>query len=227
MSENYYEKPLFIAEISGNHNGSRERAIELVEKAASAGVKAIKLQTYTADTITLDVDTPAFHISESHSLWGSQKLFDLYTMAHTPWEWHEEIFDLCRSLDVMPFSTPFDETAVDFLEELNCPIYKIASLEIVDLPLISKVAQTNKPMIISTGTATIEEIESAVATARDAGNKDLTLLVCTSSYPADPAEANLKRMEFLADKFKVKTGLSDHTRICCQYCRRSSWCKRY
>lgn len=203
--------PLIVAEISGNHNQDLNRALEIIRACADSGVRAVKIQTYTADTITLNVDSPQFQISSDHSLWGSKNLYELYKEAHTPWEWHKEIFDLCRQLNVMPFSTPFDETAVDFLEKLDCPIYKIASLEIVDLPLISKVANTKKPMIISTGTATIKEIDSAVSVARDSGAGDLTLLVCTSSYPANPAEANLKRMEFLSNKFKVKIGLSDHT----------------
>lgn len=200
-----------VAEISGNHNRDLNRALEIVRRSAESGIDAIKLQTYTPETITLDVDSPEFRITASHSLWGSRTLYDLYEEAHTPWEWHDEIFRLCRKLNVVPFSTPFDETAVDFLEELNCPIYKIASMEIVDLPLISKVAATRKPLIISTGTAVLDEVGLAVETARDFGAQDITLLVCTSSYPASPYDANLSRMKLLKEKFGVKVGFSDHT----------------
>jgi N-acetylneuraminate synthase len=203
--------PKFVAEISGNHNGSLERALELVNKIGEAGAKYLKIQTYTADTMTLDVDYPQFRITNSHKLWGGQKLYDLYKIAHTPWEWHREIFNHCRKLGITPFSTPFDESAVDFLESLDCPLYKIASLEIVDLPLIAMAAQTKKPLIISTGTATLEEIADAVEVSRENGTDDLTLLVCTSSYPAEPREANLARIAFLRERFNVKVGLSDHT----------------
>lgn len=202
---------MIVAEISGNHNGSLDRAKKIIEGCAFAGANAVKIQTYTADTITLNVDHANFTISPSHPLWGGRTLYDLYSEAYTPWEWHKPIFEHCRKLGLIPFSTPFDETAVDFLESLNCPIYKIASLEIVDLPLISKVAETMKPLIISTGTATLDEIEQAVETARTHGTVDLTLLVCTSSYPANPIEANLSRMKLLKDKFGVKVGFSDHT----------------
>jgi pseudaminic acid synthase len=205
------KKPFIIAEISGNHNGSLDRALEIVRAIADTGVDAIKIQTYTADTITLDVDAPAFRISADHELWGARTLHDLYEEAHTPWEWHAPIFDLAKSLGLQAFSTPFDETAVDFLESLDVPLYKIASLEIVDLPLIKQVAQTGKPMIISTGTASIGEVAAAVEAAREGGCDDLTLLACTSSYPALPDDANLRRMPAMGAMFDVKVGLSDHT----------------
>jgi N-acetylneuraminate synthase len=197
--------------MSGNHNGSLDRALKIVEAAAEAGADAIKLQTYTADTITLDVDTPEFRVSDDHPLWGGRKLYDLYREAHTPWEWHEQLFNRASELGMVAFSTPFDETAVDFLEGLNVPLYKIASMEIVDIPLIQKVAQTKKPMIISTGTASLEEIEEAVDAARGQGCEDLTLLVCSSSYPAKPADVHLARLEVLKRQFGVRVGYSDHT----------------
>ena len=203
--------PMIVAEISGNHNGSLDRALDIVRAAAGAGAHAVKLQTYTADTITLDVDTPAFRLSEGHELWGSRRLYDLYVEAHTPWEWHAPVFELARELGMLAFSTPFDETAVDFLESLDVPLYKIASFEIVDLPLIDQVARTGKPLIISVGTATIAEVAAAVDTARAAGCNDLTLLACTSSYPAEPDDANLRRIPVLSELFGVKAGLSDHT----------------
>lgn len=205
------ETPFIIAEMSGNHNGSLDRALAIVEAAAEAGADAIKLQTYTADTITLDVDTPLFRVSEDHSLWGGKKLYDLYTEAHTPWEWHAEIFKRAGELGLVAFSTPFDETAVDFLEQLEAPLYKIASMEIVDIPLIQKVAATKKPIIISTGTALLGEIEEAVRAARGHGCTDLTLLVCSSSYPAQPSDVNLARLEILRSLFGVRVGYSDHT----------------
>lgn len=211
MVENSSQAPFVIAEISGNHNGSLDRALEIVRAVADAGASAVKIQTYTADTITLDVDTPAFRVSEGHELWGSRTLHDLYEEAHTPWDWHKPIFDLATELGLIAFSTPFDETAVEFLESLNVPLYKIASLEIVDLPLIKLVAETGKPMIISTGTATIGEVAAAVAAAREGGCIDLTLLACTSSYPAVPDDANLRRIPVMAEMFGTKVGLSDHT----------------
>jgi pseudaminic acid synthase len=203
--------PMIVAEVSANHNGSLERALEIVRQVAASGAHAVKLQTYTADTITLDVDTPAFRVSDGHELWGSRRLYDLYEEAHTPWEWHEPIFSLARELGLIAFSTPFDETAVDFLESLNAPIYKIASLEIIDLPLISKVAGTGKPMIVSVGTASVGEVSDAVGAARAGGCEDLTLLVATSSYPARSDDANLSRMAVMREMFDVKVGLSDHT----------------
>lgn len=203
--------PFVVAEISGNHNGSLERALRIVETAASAGADAVKIQTYTADTITLDVDTPAFRVSSGHALWGDRTLYSLYQEAHTPWEWHKPIFDAARQAGLLAFSTPFDESAVDFLEALDVPMYKIASLEIVDLPLIRRIAQTGKPLVISTGTATLTEVGAAVEAARAGGCEDVTLLVCTSSYPASPDEAHLRRIPALASLFGVKVGLSDHT----------------
>lgn len=203
--------PKIIAEMSGNHNGSLDRALQIVRAAAEAGCHFLKIQTYTADTITLAVDSPQFRVSEGHELWGGKTLHDLYEQAHTPWEWHKPIFELARELGMQAFSTPFDETAVDFLESLSVPMYKIASLEIVDIPLIELVASKKKPLIISTGTATIGEIAAAVEAARSAGCQDLTLLVCTSSYPANPEDANLARMSALKQMFGVKVGLSDHT----------------
>lgn len=203
---------MIVAEVSGNHNGSLERAREIIRMVASTGCPAVKLQTYRPDTITLDVDSPDFRLSDGHELWGSRSLWELYEEAHTPWEWHSELFELARSLGLVIFSTPFDETAVDFLETLDCPLYKIASLEIVDLPLIRKAARTGKPLIISTGAATFDEVTAAVSASREAGCVDLTLLVCTSSYPANPDDAHLRRMQTLADTFGVKVGLSDHTR---------------
>jgi pseudaminic acid synthase len=206
-----HPSPLIVAEISGNHNGSLDRALDIVRAAADAGAGAVKLQTYTADTITLDVDTPAFRLSEGHELWGGRRLYDLYLEAYTPWEWHQPVFDLAKELGLVAFSTPFDETAVEFLESLDVPLYKIASLEIVDTPLIELVAQTGKPMIISVGTASIGEVAAAVEAARRGGCTDLTLLACTSSYPAIPDDANLLRMPTMAKMFDCKVGLSDHT----------------
>ena len=200
-----------IAELSGNHNGSLELALRTVDAIANTGAKYFKLQTYTADTITLPVTGGLFNVSDGHELWGSRNLYDLYTEAHTPWEWHKPIFDRARNRGLVPFSTPFDETAVDFLEDLDVPLYKIASLEIVDLPLISYVARTGKPMIISTGTATLAEVAEAVETARSGGCKDLTLLVCTSSYPAKAADSHLARLPYLKALFDVSVGFSDHT----------------
>ena len=202
--------PMIIAEVSGNHNGSLDRAFKIVRAASEAGAHAIKLQTYTADTITLDVDLPAFRVGADHTLWGSRRLHDLYREAHTPWEWHAPLFDLARDLGLIAFSSPFDETAVEFLEDLNVPMYKIASLEIVDLPLIQQVARTRKPIIMSVGTASMVEVAQAVEAARDAGCDDLTLLVCTSSYPAAAADANVRRVPALAELFGVKVGFSDH-----------------
>lgn len=203
--------PFVIAEISGNHNGELSRALEIISAVAQTGAKAVKIQTYTADTITMNVDSDDFRISSDHELWGNRTLYSLYKEASTPWEWHSEIFHHARSEGLVPFSTPFDESAVDFLESLECQIYKIASLEIVDLPLIRTAASTGKPLIISTGTATLEEVVQATDAARGAGCTDITLLVCTSSYPAQPRDAHLSRMALLKDRLDVKVGLSDHT----------------
>ncbi len=199
----------YIAEISGNHSGSLDKAHSLVDAAADAGATAVKFQTYTPDTMTLNLES--FSVSQDHNLWGGRTLYSLYQQAMTPWEWHAELFDHCRTRGVIPFSSPFDPTAVEFLESLNAPIYKIASLETSDHQLIKLVGETGKPTIISTGATELEEIEELVSIFRATGNQDLTLLVCTSSYPADPRDANISRMELLRKKFDVKVGLSDHT----------------
>ena len=206
---NRIESPLFIAEVSANHLGSLARAKEIVISAAKAGATAVKFQTYTADTMTLDL--PQFVISEDHELWGGRRLYELYREAHTPWEWHKELFELARDLNLIPFSSPFDLTAVKFLETLNAPMYKIASMETGDHRLIRAAAETGKPLIISTGATQWEEIEQAVEVFEKTGNRDLTLLVCTSSYPSDPRESHISRMETLRKYFGCKVGLSDHT----------------
>jgi pseudaminic acid synthase len=203
--------PFVIAEMSANHNGSLDRALEIVDAVAASGAQALKLQTYTADTMTIDVDLPAFRISDEHGLWGGQVLYDLYQRAHTPWEWHEPIFERAGKHGLTVFSSPFDDTAVDLLEELGAPAFKIASSEIVDLPLIRRAAATTRPMIISTGMATVGEIHSAVAAARESGATELVLLVCTASYPASPADSHVRGIPLMADTFDVVVGLSDHT----------------
>ena len=203
--------PFIVAEMSGNHNQSLQRALEIVEAAARAGVAAVKLQTYTADTITLDINQGDFFIKDTDSLWQGRSLHELYKEAYTPWEWHEAIFKRCRELGLMAFSTPFDETAVDFLESLEVPCYKIASFENTDLPLIRKVAATGKPMIISTGMASVAEIDETVRVAREAGCEDLILLKCTSSYPASPEDSNLLTIPHMRKLFDCPVGLSDHT----------------
>jgi len=203
--------PLVIAEMSGNHNQSLDRALAIVDAAADAGAHAIKLQTYTADTMTLDVDTPEFRIDDPKSLWNGQSLYTLYQQASTPWKWHAPLFERARSRGLIAFSTPFDETAVDFLETLDVPCYKIASFENTDLPLIRRVAATRKPLIMSTGMATIEELEASVSVARDAGCSDLILLKCTSAYPATAADANLATLPHMRELFQCEVGLSDHT----------------
>jgi pseudaminic acid synthase len=209
LGENH--PPFIVAEMSGNHNQSLDRALEIVEAAAKSGVHALKLQTYTAETMTLDFDEGEFFISDPNSLWEGQSLYKLYQQAHTPWAWHEQIFKRCQELGLICFSTPFDETAVDFLESLNIPCYKIASFENTDLPLIRKVASTGKPMIISTGMASIAELDETVRTAREAGCQDLILLKCTSTYPAIPENTNLLTIPHLRELFDVQVGLSDHT----------------
>lgn len=205
-------KPFIIAEMSGNHNQSLERALKIVEAAAASGAHALKIQTYTADTMTLNLDNPGFQINDETSLWNGQNLYNLYQQAYTPWEWHKPIFDRAKELGMIAFSTPFDETAVDFLEELEVPLYKIASFENTDLPLIKKVAATGKPMIVSTGMATLAELDELVRTAKEAGCKDLVLLKCTSTYPATPENTNILTIPHMKQLFDdVQIGLSDHT----------------
>lgn len=203
--------PLIIAEMSGNHNQSLEVALQIVEAAARAGAHALKLQTYTADTMTLDLDQGEFFIKDPDSLWAGSSLYDLYQRAHTPWEWHAPIFARARELGMLAFSTPFDESAVDFLESLDVPAYKIASFENTDLPLIRRVAATGKPLIISTGMASIAELDESVRAARQAGCRDLVLLKCTSTYPASPANSNLLTIPHLRELFGCEVGLSDHS----------------
>ena len=203
--------PFIIAEMSGNHNQSLERAIKIVEAAAEAGVQALKLQTYTADTMTLNIEEGEFFIDQVDSLWRGQSLYGLYQKAYTPWEWHKPVFDRCRELGLTGFSTPFDGTAVDFLESLDVPCYKIAAFENTDIPLIRKVAATGKPMIISTGMATVAELDETVRAARGAGCNDIILLKCTSTYPAAPANTNLMTIPHMGELFKCQVGLSDHT----------------
>lgn len=203
--------PFVIAEMSGNHNQSLERALAIVDAAAKAGAHALKIQTYTADTMTLDLSGGEFFIGDSGSLWQGKSLYKLYQEAYTPWEWHKPIFDRCRELGMIGFSTPFDETAVDFLESLNVPFYKIASFENADLPLIRKVAATGKPMVVSTGMATIAELDETVRAIRAAGCENFALLKCTSSYPATPENTNLQTIPHMSKLFGCQTGLSDHT----------------
>lgn len=205
------QPPFVIAEMSGNHNQSLERALEIVEAAARTGAHALKIQTYTPDTMTLDLDEGEFHISDPNSLWAGSSLYKLYGEAYTPWEWHKPIFDRARELGMIGFSAPFDATAVDLLQELDVPCYKIASFENTDLPLIRRVAATGKPLIISTGMATVAELDETVQAAREAGCKDLVLLKCTSTYPASPEGINLRTIPHLRELFGCEVGLSDHT----------------
>lgn len=204
-------KPFVIAEMSGNHNHSIERAFEIVDAAAEAGAHALKIQTYTSDTMTIEKSDGEFFISDPKSLWRGSSLYDLYKIAYTPWEWHKPIMDRCKEKGILCFSSPFDFTAVDFLEELNVPAYKIASFENVDLPLIKKVANTGKPIIISTGMATVQEIADAVETIRSTGNEQIILLKCTSTYPATPETTNILTIPHLRELFGCEVGLSDHT----------------
>jgi N-acetylneuraminate synthase len=203
--------PFVIAEMSGNHNHSLERALEIVDAAAKAGAHALKIQTYTADTMTLDLNEEEFFISDPNSLWQGKSLYELYQEAHTPWEWHKPIFDRCRELGIIGFSTPFDDTAVDFLETLEVPCYKIASFENTDIPLIRKVAATGKTMLISTGMATVAELDETVRAARGAGCNDLILLKCTSTYPATAENTNIQTIPHMRELFGCEVGLSDHT----------------
>lgn len=206
------DQPVFvIGEMSGNHNGDLDRALAIVDAVADSGVQALKIQTYTADTLTIDSDKPAFRVAGDHDLWGGRNLYNLYQEAHTPWEWHAPIFERARERGLIPFSTPFDPTAIDFLEDLGVELYKTASAEIVDLPLLRAIARTGKPMIVSTGMATMSEIDAAVTAVRDAGCTDLVLLACTAAYPAEPEEARLGNIQLLRDTFHVPIGLSDHT----------------
>jgi pseudaminic acid synthase len=203
--------PFIIAEMSGNHNQSLDRALEIVDKAAECGAHALKIQTYTPDTMTLDLNEREFHISDPNSLWAGESLYKLYEEAYTPWEWHKPIFDRARELGIIAFSTPFDDTAVDFLENLDAPCYKIASFENTDLPLIRRVAATGKPLIISTGMATVAELDETVRAAREAGCKDLILLKCTSTYPASPENTDILTIPHMRELFGCEVGLSDHT----------------
>ncbi len=207
-------RPYLIAEMSGNHNQSLDRALEIVDAAAASGADAVKLQTYTADTMTLNVRAPGFVIEDPKSLWAGRQLYELYEEAHTPWDWHKPIMDRAASHGMHCFSTPFDDTAVDFLESLDVPAYKIASFEVTDLPLIAKVAKTGKPMIVSTGMATVAEIDEAVRTARDNGNDQVILLKCTSTYPATPENTNIRTIASMRETFGVEIGMSDHTMGC-------------
>ncbi|MDR2974302.1 MAG: pseudaminic acid synthase [Propionibacteriaceae bacterium] len=204
-------RPFIVAEMSGNHNGDLGRALAIVDAIAESGAQAVKLQTYRADTITVDVDLPAFRITDDHQLWAGANLYKLYDQAHTPWEWHEQIFARAREHGLVPFSSPFDFTAVDLLRDLDAPAYKIASLEIGDIPLLRRVAQAGKPVIISTGAANLSDIDLAVRTIRAEGNDQVVILGCTSSYPASPAETNLRTIPVIRDAWRVVAGLSDHT----------------
>jgi pseudaminic acid synthase len=209
IGENH--KPFIIAEMSGNHNNDLERALELVDAAANAGVDALKIQTSTPNGLTLDLSTDDFTINDVGSLWKGRTLYDLYQEATTPWEWHKAIFDRCKQHDIIGFSSPFELGAIDFLESLDVPCYKIASFELVDLQLIKKAAATGKPLIMSTGMANVSEIHSAVNVAKSVGNEQIILLKCTSNYPASPKDTNVKTIKHLKELFGTEVGLSDHT----------------
>lgn len=213
MKDSFFcrHRPFVIAEMSGNHNHSLDRAIKIVEAAAEAGVDAVKLQTYTADTMTIDVREGEFYIDDPNNLWYGYSLYELYQKAYTPWEWHEPIFKRCKELGLVGFSTPFDLSAVKFLEKLDVPAYKIASFENVDIPLIRHVAATGKPMLMSTGMATVAELDECVRTARSNGCSDVSLLKCTSVYPAAVEESNLLTIPHLQQLFDCPVGISDHT----------------
>ncbi len=203
--------PFIIAEMSGNHNQSLERALQIVDAAAATGAHAVKLQTYTPDTMTIDLEEGDFFIADPKSLWAGRSLYNLYQEAHTPWDWQRQIFRRAADHGIVCLSTPFDATAVDFLEELDAPCYKIASFENTDLPLIRRVAATGKPLIISTGMATVSEIDETVRAAREAGAQSIVLLQCTSTYPATPENSNLLTIPHMRDLFGTEVGLSDHT----------------
>jgi pseudaminic acid synthase len=203
--------PWVIAELSANHDGSLERALASIDRIAEAGAQTVKFQTYRAESMTLDVDAPAFRIRDEHGLWGGRGLFDLYREAGTPYEWHAELFARARGCGLVPFSSPFDQEAVDLLESLDCAIYKIASAELLDLPLIRAAASTGKPLVISTGMATLGEIDAALSAARGAGSGDLVLLSCTAAYPAEPQQSHLANIAVLREAFGVPVGISDHT----------------
>lgn len=204
--------PVFvIGEMSGNHNGDINRAFEIVDAVGASGAQALKIQTYTADTLTIKSDMPAFQVADDHGLWGGRTLYELYEEAHTPWDWHEPIFDRARDRGLVPFSTPFDPSAIELLESLDVELYKTASAEIVDLPLLREIARTGKPMIVSTGMATLSEIDAAVNAVHSAGCTQLVLLACTAAYPAEPSEARLGNIAVLREAFGAPVGLSDHT----------------
>lgn len=205
------QRPFIIAELSGNHNQSLARALALIDAAADAGADAVKLQTYTADTMTLNLNHGDFSITDKNSLWFGRSLYDLYEEAHTPWEWHGALFQKAKDRGIIAFSSPFDKTSVDFLEELNVPCYKVASFESTDLPLVRYIASKGKPMIISTGMATVGEIEETVTAAREGGCRDLILLKCTSTYPASAANTNISTIPHMKELFGCEVGLSDHT----------------
>ena len=204
-------EPFVIAEMSGNHNQSLEKALKIIDAAADSGAHAVKLQTYTADTLTINVDHGEFFISDPKSLWKGRSLYDLYQEAHTPWDWHKALFDRAKKRGILCFSTPFDETAVDFLESLDMPVYKIASFENNHIPLLKKVATTGKPVIMSTGISSLADIALAVQTLRSNGCKDIVLLKCTSTYPATPENTNIRTIPHMAQMFNCHVGLSDHT----------------
>jgi len=201
--------PYIIAEMSANHNGDINNAYKIIDMAKLSGADCVKLQTYSPDTLTIDSKLPDFQLTEG--LWAGQSLYELYKSAYMPWEWHKPLFDYAKKIGITVFSSPFDKTAVDFLEDLNAPAYKIASFEVIDLPLIKYVAQTGKPMIVSTGMADEQEIQEAIETARDGGCKELAVLHCVSSYPAPPGDYNLRTLVDMQQKFGLITGLSDHT----------------
>lgn len=209
IGQNY--KPFIIAEMSGNHNHSLERALKIIETAAQCGADALKLQTYTADTITIDQRGGLFDIKDDTSLWKNRNLYELYQEAHTPWEWHEAMFKCAADNGIICFSTPFDDTAVDFLENLGTPAHKIASFENNHFPLLKKVAKTGKPVIMSTGASTLANLDEAVAVLRENGCKDLVLLKCTSNYPANPENSNVRTIPHMRELFQCEIGLSDHT----------------